>query len=156
MGNDHPSIYPYGPFPTADGPLVIAVGNDGQFGRLCSALGSPALAADPRFATVRERTRNRDELRPLLEAALAARSAREWHADLAAAGVPCAPILDIGEAFAWAEGVGLDPIVQTGSGENRMPGVRHPITFSATPAAYPLAPPPQDADRAWLEGLLAD
>ncbi len=64
LGNDHPSIYPYGPFPTADGHIVIAVGNDGQFARLRTALG---VAADPRFARARERTLQRDALRPVLE-----------------------------------------------------------------------------------------
>lgn len=150
LGNDHPSIYPYGPFPTADGHIVIACGNDGQFARLCAAL---ALAVDPQFATARERTLHRDALRPLLEKALAARAARDWYDVLTAAGVPCAPILDVGEAFAWADGLGLAPIAE--AGQERMPGVRHPITFSATPAAYPFAPPAPDADRAWLQELLA-
>jgi crotonobetainyl-CoA:carnitine CoA-transferase CaiB-like acyl-CoA transferase len=154
LGNDHPSIYPYGPFPTAEGDLVIAVGNDRQFGVLCGAIGAGELARDPRFATARQRTRNRDELRPLLEAPLASRSAHDWHTSLSPAGVPCAPILDIGEAFTWADDLGLDPIVQTGADGERMPGVRHPITFSSTPATYPLAPAAPDADRAWLERLL--
>jgi crotonobetainyl-CoA:carnitine CoA-transferase CaiB-like acyl-CoA transferase len=151
LGNDHPSIYPYGPFPTAEGHIVIAVGNDGQFARLRTALG---VTADPRFARARERTLHRDALRPVLETALAARTAREWYDILTAAGVPCAPILDIGEAFAWADGLGLDPVVSAGADGERMPVVRHPITFSATPAAYPLAPPAPDADRDWLRNLL--
>ena len=151
LGNDHPSIYPYGPFPTADGHIVIAVGNDRQFARLRAALG---VAVDPRFATARERTAHRDALRPALEAALAARTAREWYDVLTAAGVPCAPILDLGEAFAWADDLGLDPVVSAGADGERMPVVRHPITFSATPAAYPLAPPAPDADRSWLQNLL--
>ena len=149
LGNDHPSIYPYGPFPTADGHIVIACGNDGQFARLCAALG---LDLDPRFATARERTLHRDALRPALERALAARAARDWYDLLTGAGVPCAPILDVGEAFAWAGDLGLHPVAQ--AGVDRMPGVRHPITFSATPAAYPLAPPAPDADRVWLQELL--
>jgi crotonobetainyl-CoA:carnitine CoA-transferase CaiB-like acyl-CoA transferase len=150
LGNDHPSIYPYGPFPTADGHIVIACGNDGQFARLCAAL---ELTLDPRFAAARERTLHRDALRPLLEEALAAHAARDWYDRLTAAGVPCAPILDVGEAFAWADGLGLAPIAE--AGQERMPGVRHPIAFSATPVAYPLAPPAPDADRAWLQELLA-
>jgi crotonobetainyl-CoA:carnitine CoA-transferase CaiB-like acyl-CoA transferase len=152
LGNDHPSIYPYGPFPTADGQVVIAIGNDGQFARLCAALGAPALADDPRFRRAPDRSRQRDELRPALERALRARSAREWYDALSDAGVPCAPVLDVGEAFAWADRLGLHPVIE--AGDERMPGVRHPITFSATPAAYPLAPPAPDADRAWLESLL--
>jgi crotonobetainyl-CoA:carnitine CoA-transferase CaiB-like acyl-CoA transferase len=150
LGNDHPSIYPYGPFPTADGSIVIAVGNDGQFARLRTVLG---LAVDDRFTMARERSLHRDALRSVLETALAARSARDWYDLLSAAGVPCAPILDVGEAFAWADRLGLDPIAE--AGEERMPGVRHPITFSATPAAYPLAAPAPDADRDWLRDLLS-
>ncbi|MET0780802.1 MAG: CoA transferase [Microbacterium sp.] len=156
LGNDHPSVFPYGPFPTADGTVVIAVGNDGQFARLCHALDLAALPGDPRYATSRARAAHREELRPLLEGALAARSARDWYDVLTEAGVPCAPILDIGEAFAWADGLGLDPVISAGTDGDRMPGVRHPIMFSATPAAYPLAPPARDADREWLWELLGD
>jgi crotonobetainyl-CoA:carnitine CoA-transferase CaiB-like acyl-CoA transferase len=154
LGNDHPSIYPYGPFPTADGQLVIAIGNDAQFARLCAAIGAPALAEDPRFRRAPDRSRQREALRPALESALRARPASEWYDLLAGADVPCAPVLDIGEAFAWADRLGVDPVVE--AGDERMPGVRHPITFSATPAAYPLAPPAPDADRAWLDALLAE
>jgi crotonobetainyl-CoA:carnitine CoA-transferase CaiB-like acyl-CoA transferase len=152
LGDDHPSIYPYGPFPTADGRIVIAIGNDGQFTRLCAALGEATLATDPRFRRAPDRSRQRDELRPALEHALRARSAREWYDLLSDAGVPCAPVLDIGGAFAWADRLGLRPVVE--AGDQRMPGVRHPITFSATPAVYSLAPPAPDADRAWLDSLL--
>ena len=152
LGNDHPSIYPYGPFPTAQGQVVIACGNDGQFARLCAALG---IEPDPRFAAARERTLHRDALRPLLEAALAGRPASEWYGVLSSAGVPCAPILDVGEAFGWADRLGLEPVVHAGTDGERMPGVRHPVTFSATPAAYPLAPPAPDADRKWLAAMLA-
>lgn len=150
MGNDHPSIFPYGPFRTGDGELVLAVGNDGQFTRLCERLGMPEIAADPRFAAARARSAHRDELRPVLEAALATAPAREWYERLAPADIPCAPILDVGEAFAWAEGLGLAPIVDAGG----MPGVRHPISLSATPAEYRQAPPSRDADRAWVLALL--
>ncbi|MGL4257719.1 MAG: CaiB/BaiF CoA transferase family protein, partial [Microbacterium sp.] len=78
LGNDHPSIYPYGPFPTAEGDLVLAIGNDAQFARLCGVLGIPDAAADPRFARAADRSMARGELRPVLEAALAARPAVEW------------------------------------------------------------------------------
>ncbi|MFT4220158.1 MAG: CoA transferase [Microbacterium sp.] len=152
LGNEHPSIFPYGPFPTADKDLVVAIGNDAQFRRLCEGLGMPRLAADERFATARERAVHRDALRPLLEAALAARTAAEWHDALAPAGVPCAPILDIGEAFARADALGLEPVVESGG----MPGVRHPVAFSATPPTYRHAPPAPDADRDWVLRLLGE
>src|SRR5215831_9907245 len=82
MGNSHPSLTPYEPFPTRDGDLVIAVGNDAQFARLCEVVGAPGLAADPRFATTWARTAHRQELRPLLAERLAARSAAEWSSAL--------------------------------------------------------------------------
>lgn len=152
LGNEHPSIFPYGPFPTADGDLVIAVGNDRQFARLCAVIGIADAAADPRFETAVSRSAHRDALRPVLAAALAGRSARDWYDTLAPEGVPCAPILDIGEAFDWARGLGREPIARAGG----VGGVRHPISFSATPPAYTLAPPAPDADRAWVEALLED
>jgi crotonobetainyl-CoA:carnitine CoA-transferase CaiB-like acyl-CoA transferase len=154
MGDDHPSIFPYGPFPTETGDLVIAVGNDAQFGRLVEVLGIPGVASDARFATARARSANRDELRAPLEKALFRGTAVDWFDALSAASVPCAPILDIGEAFAWAESLGLEPLVETGSGDRAMPGVRHPIHFSETPAEYPLAPPRLGADTAWAHRLL--
>ncbi len=152
LGNDHPSIYPYGPFPTAEGDLVLAIGNDAQFARLCGVLGIPDAAADPRFARAADRSMARGELRPVLEAALAARPAVEWEHLLGEAGVPCAPILDMAGAFERADALGLAPVVKAGA--EGMAGVRHPISLSATPAAYPLAPPAPDADRAWVLGLL--
>lgn len=153
LGNDHPSIFPYGPFPTGDGDLVLAIGNDGQFARLCRVLGIPDAAADPRFARAADRSTARGELRPLLEAALAARPAAAWEVLLTEGGVPCGPVLDIGAAFARAAALGLDPVVH--AGPSGVAGVRHPISLGRTPAAYPLAPPAPDADRAWVLGFLA-
>lgn len=154
LGNDHPGIFPYGPFPTADGDLVIAVGNDRQFARLCDALGIADAATDARFARAADRSAHRDALRPVLERALATRSAAEWEPRLAAEGVPCAPVLDVGEAFARARQAGLDPVATTGLHGTEPAGVRHPISLSETPAAYPLAPPAPDADREWVLRLL--
>ncbi|MGZ0712225.1 CaiB/BaiF CoA transferase family protein (plasmid) [Coraliomargarita sp. W4R53] len=151
LGNDHPSIFPYGPFATADGALVLAIGNDRQFAALCGVIEAMDAAADPRFARAAHRSIHREELRPLLVQALAVRSAAEWATLLGEASVPCAPILNVGEAFDWARSVGLDPIVAAGT---TTPGIRNPMTFSASPAAYPLAPPAQDADRAWVESFL--
>lgn len=152
LGSDHPSIFPYGPFPTADGDLVLAVGNDAQFARLCRALEIPDASADARFARAADRSRRRDELRPLLVHALAARPAGEWETILAGAGVPCAPILAMDAAFERARALGLDPVAT--AGPEQAPGVRHPVSFSETPPAYPLAPPAPDADREWVLGLL--
>jgi crotonobetainyl-CoA:carnitine CoA-transferase CaiB-like acyl-CoA transferase len=154
MGNSHPSLTPYEPFPTGDGDLVIAAGNDGQFRRLCEVLGAPDLAADPRFATTGGRTAHRAELRPLLAERLAARSSAEWSTALTAAGVPCGPINTVDAGVALAEELGLRPVVTAGEGATAVPTVRHPIDFSATPPRYPLPPPALDEHgdqiRAWL------
>ena len=154
MGNSHPSLFPYEPLPTADGDLIVTAGNDGQFARLCKVLGLPELVDDPRFARNQDRTANRDELRPLLAARLETRGRMEWFEELLAAGVACGPINTVDEGIAFAEKVGLDPVVMVGEGDAATPSIRNPIIFSATPARYDLPPPELDehgADlRAWL------
>ncbi|HET6529872.1 MAG TPA: CoA transferase [Actinoplanes sp.] len=152
MGNAHPSLFPYEPLPTADGELIVIAGNDGQFRKLCQVLDLPDLPQDPRFGRNQDRTANRDELRPLLVERLTKRTKDEWFRELLAAGVPCAPINTIDGGVALAEELGLDPVVTVGD----VPGVRNPITFSATPATYRLPPPGLDEHgeeiRAWLTG----
>jgi crotonobetainyl-CoA:carnitine CoA-transferase CaiB-like acyl-CoA transferase len=156
MGNAHPSVFPYEPFATADNDLIVIAANDRQFHRLCGALGIPEAADDERFRTNGDRTRNREELRPLLEAQLTRRKAEEWFDVLVAAGVPCGPINTIDGGFAAAERFGLEPVVEAGEGDRALPTTRHPIRFSATPVDYPLPPPELDEHgaelRAWLEG----
>jgi crotonobetainyl-CoA:carnitine CoA-transferase CaiB-like acyl-CoA transferase len=159
MGNAHPSLFPYEPLPTADGDLVIAAGNDSQFRLLCTTLGIPEVADEPRFAHNQDRTARREELRPLLVAALGARGRAEWFRVLTAAGVPCGPINTVAEGVRFAEEIGLDPVVTVGSGADAVPSIRNPLTFSATPARYVLAPPSLDEHgeqlRAWLAEDLA-
>jgi crotonobetainyl-CoA:carnitine CoA-transferase CaiB-like acyl-CoA transferase len=155
MGNAHPSVFPYEPFPTADNDLIVIAANDRQFQRLCGALGIPDVAQDERFRTNRDRTRNRDQLRPLLEEQLVRRKAEEWFEVLLEAGVPSGPINTIDDGFAAAERFGLDPVVEVGEGDRALPTTRHPIRFSATPVDYELPPPDLDEHgaelRAWLE-----
>ena len=154
MGNSHPSLFPYEPLPTADGDLVIAAGNDAQFRNLCAVLGAPELSTDDRFAANSGRTANRDELRPLLIERLKTRTADEWFDKLIAAGVPCGPINSVAGGVAFAEQIGLDPVVLAGQGDAAVPGIRNPLTFSATAPRYDLPPPALDehgpAIRAWL------
>ncbi|CAA9381839.1 MAG: L-carnitine dehydratase/bile acid-inducible protein F [uncultured Pseudonocardia sp.] len=154
MGNAHPSVFPYEPLPTADRDLIVAAANDRQFRRLCEVVGRPELADDERFARNRDRTVHRAELKPLLVEALAAKGATEWFELLVEAGVPSGPINTIDGGFAMAERFGLDPVVEVGEGERALPMARHPITFSATPAAYTLPPPELDEHgteiRKWL------
>ena len=95
LGARHPSITPFDVFEAADGPLVIAAGNDALFARLCGALGREGLASDERFADNRRRTENADALAAEIEGALAGGPAAEWLERLGAAGVPCGPINDV-------------------------------------------------------------
>ncbi|HEV2373878.1 MAG TPA: CaiB/BaiF CoA-transferase family protein [Streptosporangiaceae bacterium] len=154
MGNAHPSIFPYDPLATSDGDLVVAAGNDAQFRKLCEVLGVPGLADDPRFATTGLRTANRDDLRPLLEERLAARTSQQWFDDLAAAGIPCGPINTVDAGVAFAHDVGLQPVVTSGEGDAGIPVIRHPVRYSETPPSYPLPPPTLDSHgdeiRRWL------
>jgi crotonobetainyl-CoA:carnitine CoA-transferase CaiB-like acyl-CoA transferase len=142
MGNRHPSIAPYELLRCGEGEIVLAIGNDRQFGELCEVLGEPALAADDRFATNPARVENREELRSLLEAALAGRPAAEWVDLLRARRVPAGLVNDVGAAFKFAEQLGLDPIVEIPRAAGppvRLP--RNPIRLSKTPASYRLPPP---------------
>lgn len=139
LGNRHPSIAPYETFSTADRPVALAVGNDKQFRQLCAALGLAELADDPRFATNTARVGNRTELTRRLEAALAVHGADHWFNLLSPLGVPIGPINNIAEAFAFAEGLGLGPVVDVPGGA--APQVANPITFSRTPVGYHSGPP---------------
>ena len=142
MGNAHPSITPYEPLRCADGELVVAVGNDRQFGALCEALGAPELAHDPRFADNKARVANRDAMRAALEERLATRPAGAWAEVLTAARVPAGVVNDIGAAFELARGLGLEPVVSIEREDGTtIELVRNPIRLSATPASYRSAPP---------------
>lgn len=137
MGNRHPSIVPYEPYPTATEPLIIAVGNDRQFAALCGVLGLEELPGDPRFATNTARVQHREALSEALVGALAARPAAAWAELLTPVGVPCGPVNDLAGAFELAERLGLAPAVDVG-------GVRlvaNPVTYSATPVTYRRRPP---------------
>ena len=142
MGNAHPNIVPYQDFPTADGDMILAVGNDGQFAKLCTVLGHAEWAADARFATNAARVQHRSLLIPLLRQATVMRSTRDWVAALEGAGVPCGPINRLDEVFADPQVVarGLQirlphPVA------GQVPGVANPIRLSATPVALDHASP---------------
>ena len=143
LGNAHPNIVPYQDFPTADGHMILAIGNDGQFTRFCQEAGAPELALDSRFARNRGRVANRVALIPLLESLTVQRSTAQWIAALEAVGVPCGPINDLAAVFADAQVAarGLR-VEQRGAGGTRIPQVASPMRLSATPVAYD-APPPQ-------------
>jgi crotonobetainyl-CoA:carnitine CoA-transferase CaiB-like acyl-CoA transferase len=146
MGNAHPSISPYALYPTGDGDLVVAVGNDRQFASLCAVIGAPELATDPRFATNPDRVAHRDALRAQLVTRLNARPATTWAQQLTEARVPAGVVNDIAGAFALAQRIGMDPIVEIPdpSTGGTVALTRNPIGLSATPATYRSAPPPLD------------
>ncbi len=142
QGNAHANIVPYQVFTAADGDLVIAVGNDGQFARLAEVIGEPQLSADPRFAKNADRVRNRDVLVPMLQTVFATRSVGAWIAAIEPEGIPCGPINDIGQVFAHPQVIARQmrrdlPHPVAGSA----PTVSNPIRYSATPIAYDRAPP---------------
>ena len=155
MGNSHPSLFPYEPLMCVDGELIITAGNNGQFRKLVEVLGVPGLADDPRFLRNEDRTANRDKLRPLLVERLMTRPKLEWFREIIGAGVPCGPINDVGGGVAFAEEVGLEPVVEVGEGDAMVPSIRNPIRLSETPADYRLPPPGLDEHgdeiRAWLK-----
>jgi crotonobetainyl-CoA:carnitine CoA-transferase CaiB-like acyl-CoA transferase len=144
MGNAHPNIVPYQVFATADGHLVLAVGNDAQFCRACEAMGLAALAQDERYTTNAGRVKHRAELVPELQRALLARPTLAWVEVFDAAGVPCSPILDIAQVFD-------DPHVrerglQAPEAPGQPPGVLTPMRFDGQRPMAPCPPPSLDAD----------
>ncbi|MBI5899279.1 MAG: CoA transferase [Rhodocyclales bacterium] len=142
MGNGHPNIVPYQDFPTADGDMILAIGNDGQFTRFCEIAGHAEWASDERFASNAARVRHRAELLPLLRQATVMKTTAEWIALLENAAVPCGPINDLAGVFADPQvmhrALRVDlPHAAGGS----TPQVANPIRYSATPITYHSAPP---------------
>jgi CoA:oxalate CoA-transferase len=138
MGNRHPSIAPFEPFDTADRPVIVAVGNDAIFQRLCRALGLAELAADPRFATNRARLENINALDEILQPVLCKRPAEHWIGVLDAAGVPCSLIHTVADAVEHPQVQARNMIV-TADGL-RMAGNPIKLSAFADPATRRTAP----------------
>jgi crotonobetainyl-CoA:carnitine CoA-transferase CaiB-like acyl-CoA transferase len=142
LGNGHPNIVPYQDFPTADGDMILAIGNDSQFAKFCQIAGHAEWATDSRFANNAARVAHRDRLLPLLRQATVMRTTAEWIATLDAAGVPCGPINDLAAVFG-------DPQVRARGLKIAMPHplagevplVASPIRMSETPVEYRRPPP---------------
>jgi CoA:oxalate CoA-transferase len=143
IGNRHPSITPFEAYDTADRQLIIAVGNDTMFGRLCRALELPALAGDPRYPTNAERTRHADELKSDLEVILKKLPAAHWVEVLERAGVPCALVQTVADAVEMPQVQARNMIVSADG--LRMVG--NPIKMSGFAEAPTRTPGPDlDAD----------
>ncbi|WP_288898959.1 CaiB/BaiF CoA-transferase family protein [uncultured Delftia sp.] len=150
QGNTHPSVVPYQDFPTADGRMLLAIGNDGQFARFCEAAGTD-WASDERFATNAGRVIHRDALIPLMSDLTRGRPTAEWIALLEDKAVPCGPINHIGQAFddaqVRARGLRVEqeryPGATPPAGEtiNRVVTTASPLRLSDTPTTLRHAPP---------------
>ena len=142
MGNAHPNIAPYQVLPAADGHFIVAVGNDGQFQRLCKAMGLTELADDPRFTTNTARVGNRQLLDEALERRSRECSKKAWLEALETAGVPCGPINTIGEVFAEPQLAAREMLIDLPHPTaGRAALVGNPIKLSRTPVDYSKAPP---------------
>ena len=130
MGNGHANLAPYQSFPTSDGDLIVAVGNDRQFARLCAVLDVPALAADARFATNPARVANRAALLPLLVARTVSWPAAALLAALEAAGVPVGPVNRVDQVFSDPQVVARGMQLMT----NGIPGLASPIRYDGARA----------------------
>ena len=142
LGNAHPNIVPYQDFPTADGDMILAIGNDGQFARFCSIAGHPEWAADERFASNPARVANRSVLIPLLRQATVMRTTAQWIAALEAEAVPCGPINRLDQVFADPQVLARQmniSLPHPAFGE--VPLVANPIRLSGSPVQYRIAPP---------------
>ena len=142
-GNAHPNIVPYQVFATADGHIILAIANDGQFDRFCGFADAAELCRDERFATNVERVRNRETLIPKLAAIIAARPSRHWLDGLEACNVSCGPINTIDQVFndPHVRARGMEITMAHPLSENPVRLIGSPLKMSATPPSYDHPPP---------------
>ncbi|MCJ8143427.1 CoA transferase [Ancylobacter sp. A5.8] len=142
LGNAHPNIVPYQAFETADGHLILAVGNDAQFARFCRLAELAETATDPRFSTNAGRVAHREVLIPVVAAALRTQTTAQWLAMLDTAGIPAGPINNVAQAFAEPQALarGLALALPHASGGLAL-GVRSPLRLSESPMDEANAPP---------------
>jgi len=142
FGNAHSNIVPYEVFPSADGHIILAVGNDSQFASFCRVAGRPELAADPRFATNPERVKHRPVLVPIVQQIVKQRTSHDWIESLEAASVPCGPINNMREVFEnpQVRHRGMRVEIRHPAGVP-CPTVASPMRFSATPVEHSVPPP---------------
>ena len=146
-GNAHPSIVPYQDFPTRDGWIMLAIGNDSQFARFCHCVGHDDWSSDPRFKTNQQRVTHRPELIPLLTQIMKGRDTGAWIKTLEAASVPCGPVNNIAETFNDPQVLARDLRVEIpldraeGATAQAVPSIASPLRLSASPVNYRLPPP---------------
>jgi crotonobetainyl-CoA:carnitine CoA-transferase CaiB-like acyl-CoA transferase len=142
LGNQHPNIAPYQEFPTKDGYLILAVGNDPTFERFCKTFGQEALLADPRFATNPIRVQNRQLVTDTLTPVMKSKTTAEWIDALEALKIGCGPINTLEQVFADPHVQAREMVVEMahGSGET-VKVIANPVKLSATPPSYRSAPP---------------
>jgi formyl-CoA transferase len=157
-GNGHPNIVPYQVFGTADGHIIVAVGNDGQFRRFCDVIGLPALSADPRFATNPARLANRDVLLPQITAQMAAMATDALIAGLEGAGVPVGPVQTLDQVFASKQVAARDMAIAVAHPDTAQPVqmIGNPLKLSRTPITYRRAPPTCGQDTDAVLRMLTD
>ncbi|MBB6576930.1 crotonobetainyl-CoA:carnitine CoA-transferase CaiB-like acyl-CoA transferase [Comamonas odontotermitis] len=144
-GNIHPSVGPYQDFPSKDGNVLLAIGNDGQFARFCAATGNPGWAQDARFTKNSDRIINRKALAELLYPLMKTRTTAEWIKLLEDKAVPCGPINNIAEAFddeqVKARGLHVQTPRNAGDGIGTISTVASPMRLTATPPVVRRPPP---------------
>jgi CoA:oxalate CoA-transferase len=150
MGARHPSIMPFEAFPTRDGHIIIAAGNDGLFVKLCEALGRPDLAQDPLYRTNALRNRNQETLRAALEGVLRHETTGHWIAVLERDGVPCGPVNNVAQALAHPQTEARNMLIAVDdpvTGPLQLVGNPMKLSGFADPPTRPAAPD-LDSDRA--------
>jgi crotonobetainyl-CoA:carnitine CoA-transferase CaiB-like acyl-CoA transferase len=144
LGNDHPNIVPYRPFKTADGQIIIVVGNDEQFRRFCQIAECDELATDGRFQSNEMRVRNREELAESLDPIVAARPSAFWLKELEAQNIGCGPINNLEQVFSDPQVITREMVHEMTHSVNGGTTARllaSPIKMSGTPVTYRHAPP---------------
>jgi CoA:oxalate CoA-transferase len=155
QGNDHPSITPYGVYPTATEPVVLAVSTQRHWAQFCTLIDREDLRDDPRFATGKDRTAHRGALNVEITAALAEHPAEHWLEALRGLGIPAGPVLDYRQAMDSEQTRALDMVQETTTPDGRALRVlRGPVSVDGRPVEVRTAPPGLSADaRAILRGL---
>jgi crotonobetainyl-CoA:carnitine CoA-transferase CaiB-like acyl-CoA transferase len=149
LGNRHPNIAPYQTYRAADGFLVVAVGNNGQFARFCETLGRPDMPRDPRFVDNSARLAHVEEMENEIAETLRVESVAHWVEKLNAVNVPSGPVADVAQALEHPHTAAREMVVEMNNplGGEKLRLLGNPLKFAATPVSFDRPPPRLDADR---------